>query len=316
MDHVSLQPAAGAQGELAGVLMIRAYHLARGERAPQGADPRLRARHQSRPPPRSPASRWCSSSPTASGEVDLADLERHLDEDVAAFMITQPNTLGLFESRIHRDHRAVPRQGRAGLHGRRQPQRHPRHHAAGRPRLRRLPLQPAQDLHDAARRRRARARAGGRSRRTWRRSCPCRWWRRKAERLRARLEPAAVHRQAPRVLGQLRHARARLRLHPHHGAGRAARGVRERRAQRQLHPATPRGRLRPRGPRPLHARVRALGAPAEEARRHRDGHRQAAPRPRLLRADDLLPADRRGGADDRAHRDRVARRRSTRSATP
>src|SRR5262249_24823517 len=32
MDHVSLQPAAGAQGELAGVLMIRAYHLARGER--------------------------------------------------------------------------------------------------------------------------------------------------------------------------------------------------------------------------------------------------------------------------------------------
>ena len=35
------------------------------------------------------------------GEVDLADLERHLDESVAAFMITQPNTLGLFESRIH-----------------------------------------------------------------------------------------------------------------------------------------------------------------------------------------------------------------------
>jgi glycine dehydrogenase subunit 2 len=33
--------------------------------------------------------------------VDLADLERHLDEDVAAFMITQPNTLGMFDSRIH-----------------------------------------------------------------------------------------------------------------------------------------------------------------------------------------------------------------------
>ena len=46
MDEVSLQPAAGAQGELAGVLMIRAYHLARGERAPQGADPRLGPRHQ------------------------------------------------------------------------------------------------------------------------------------------------------------------------------------------------------------------------------------------------------------------------------
>ena len=48
MDAVSLQPAAGAQGELAGVLMIRAYHQARGERRHQGADPRLRARHQSR----------------------------------------------------------------------------------------------------------------------------------------------------------------------------------------------------------------------------------------------------------------------------
>src|SRR5258708_4600903 len=37
----------------------------------------------------------------ANGDVDLVDLERHLDEDVAAFMITQPNTLGPFESRIH-----------------------------------------------------------------------------------------------------------------------------------------------------------------------------------------------------------------------
>src|SRR5262249_59507738 len=36
----------------------------------------------------------------ASGEVDLLDLERNLDEDVAAFMITVPNTLGLFESKI------------------------------------------------------------------------------------------------------------------------------------------------------------------------------------------------------------------------
>ena len=35
------------------------------------------------------------------GEVDMEDLARHLDADVAAFMITQPNTLGLFESRIH-----------------------------------------------------------------------------------------------------------------------------------------------------------------------------------------------------------------------
>ena len=48
MDAVSLQPAAGAQGELAGVLMIRAYHEARGREADQGPDPRLGARHQPR----------------------------------------------------------------------------------------------------------------------------------------------------------------------------------------------------------------------------------------------------------------------------
>ena len=43
--------------------------------------------------------------------MDLLDLERHLDEDVAALMITVPNTLGLFESRILEVDRPVPREG-------------------------------------------------------------------------------------------------------------------------------------------------------------------------------------------------------------
>ena len=46
MDRVTLQPAAGAQGELAGIMMIRAYHEQRGEKRRQVLDPRHRARHQ------------------------------------------------------------------------------------------------------------------------------------------------------------------------------------------------------------------------------------------------------------------------------
>jgi glycine dehydrogenase subunit 2 len=100
MDHVCLQPAAGAQGELAGALMIRAYHRSRGERRHKVLVPD--SAHGTNPASTVLAGLsvvQLTSDPN--GEVDLADLERHLDEDVAAFMITQPNTLGLFESRVH-----------------------------------------------------------------------------------------------------------------------------------------------------------------------------------------------------------------------
>ena len=100
MDAVSLQPAAGAQGELAGVLMIRAYHLDR-----EGS-PRRKVLVPDSAHGTNPASTAIAGYQTiqlksdGQGEVDLLDLERQLDEDVAAFMITVPNTLGLFESKI------------------------------------------------------------------------------------------------------------------------------------------------------------------------------------------------------------------------
>jgi glycine dehydrogenase subunit 2 len=100
MDEVSLQPAAGAQGELAGVLMIRAYHLSRGERRSKVLIPD--SAHGTNPASTALAGySVVQLKSDDTGEVDLADLERHLDDTVAAFMITQPNTLGLFESRIH-----------------------------------------------------------------------------------------------------------------------------------------------------------------------------------------------------------------------
>jgi glycine dehydrogenase subunit 2 len=99
MDAVSLQPAAGAQGELAGVLMIRAYHLANGEKRTKVLIPD--SAHGTNPASTAIAGyEVVEVKSLPNGEVDLAELEKHLGTDVAAFMITVPNTLGMFEPRI------------------------------------------------------------------------------------------------------------------------------------------------------------------------------------------------------------------------
>src|SRR5262247_975224 len=84
MDEVSLQPAAGAQGEFAGVLMIRAYHLARGERRHKVLIPD--SAHGTNPATTALAGfTVVELKSDESGEVDIRDLTRHLDVDVAAF---------------------------------------------------------------------------------------------------------------------------------------------------------------------------------------------------------------------------------------
>ncbi len=97
---VSLQPAAGAQGELTGVLMIRAYHLSRGEAwrtkilIPNSA-------HGTNPATASMAGLEVIELPSDKrGNVDLAALRAACDDTVAGLMITNPNTLGLFEEHI------------------------------------------------------------------------------------------------------------------------------------------------------------------------------------------------------------------------
>jgi glycine cleavage system P protein (glycine dehydrogenase) subunit 2 len=99
MDAVSLQPAAGAQGELAGVLMIRAYHLANGERRTKVLIPD--SAHGTNPASTAIAGyEVVEVKSDPEGCVDLADLDAKLSADVAALMITVPNTLGNFEPRI------------------------------------------------------------------------------------------------------------------------------------------------------------------------------------------------------------------------
>src|SRR5512132_2425069 len=99
MDAVSLQPAAGAQGELAGVLMIRAYHRSRGEKRTKVLVPD--SAHGTNPASTAIAGyEVVEVKSLPNGEVDVDALARVLDTDVAAFMITVPNTLGMFELRI------------------------------------------------------------------------------------------------------------------------------------------------------------------------------------------------------------------------
>src|SRR5262245_37864091 len=99
MDAVTLQPAAGAHGELTGILMIRAYHQSRG-------NPRKKILIPDSAAGTNPASAAISgytveSIPSNSrGTVDLEHLKKAVTEDVAAIMITNPNTLGIFESQI------------------------------------------------------------------------------------------------------------------------------------------------------------------------------------------------------------------------
>jgi glycine dehydrogenase subunit 2 len=99
MDAVTLQPAAGAHGELTGILMIRAYHEAHG-------NPRRRVLVPDSAHGTNPASVAISGyvvghiPSNARGTVDLEALRGLMSDDVAAVMITNPNTLGIFESDI------------------------------------------------------------------------------------------------------------------------------------------------------------------------------------------------------------------------
>ncbi len=100
MDAVTLQPAAGAHGELTGILMIRAYHRSRGDvertevLVPDSS-------HGTNPATASMAGFKTITIPSApDGGVDLAAFTAALGPKTAAIMITNPSTVGLFEARI------------------------------------------------------------------------------------------------------------------------------------------------------------------------------------------------------------------------
>lgn len=101
MDAMSLQPAAGAHGELTGLMLIRAYHKQRGE-----LDRRTKiivpdSAHGTNPASAVMAGFEVVEVPSATdGGVDLDALRAACGEDTAGLMLTNPNTLGLFDTNI------------------------------------------------------------------------------------------------------------------------------------------------------------------------------------------------------------------------
>lgn len=110
LDHVSLQPSAGAQGELTGLMLIRACLTERGH-------PRRKIIVPDTAHGTNPASSTLCGyevvqiSSNEHGVIDAATVQAAMDEDVAAVMITNPNTLGLFETNIEAIAEAVHARG-------------------------------------------------------------------------------------------------------------------------------------------------------------------------------------------------------------
>jgi glycine dehydrogenase subunit 2 len=101
LPAVSLQPAAGAQGEFTALLTAAAYFRDRGESRTRVIFPS--SAHGTNPASAALAGfQTVQLTPTDDGMVDLDELHKHLDDQTAVFMITNPNTLGLFERQIDR----------------------------------------------------------------------------------------------------------------------------------------------------------------------------------------------------------------------
>jgi len=99
MNRFSFQPSAGAHGELTGMLMIRAYHCAKNNKKTKVIVPD--SSHGTNPA----SAAMCGYEivqikSNENGLVDISELKKNIDKETAAVMLTNPNTLGLFEEEI------------------------------------------------------------------------------------------------------------------------------------------------------------------------------------------------------------------------
>ena len=153
----SLQPAAGAHGELTALWVAAAYFRDRGEKRTKVLVPD--SAHGTNPASATMAGFTTVTVKTLpTGGVDMDDLHRHLDDEIAVFMITNPNTVGIFEPNMRDDCRRRPRPRRPRVPRRREHERDPRHRPPRRFRRRYAALQPPQNLQRPPRRRRPRRR--------------------------------------------------------------------------------------------------------------------------------------------------------------
>ena len=300
LPAVTLQPAAGSQGELTGLMLMRAYFADRGEER----DTIITAdtAHGTNPASVTMAGYKLEKVETdARGNLDLEDLRAKVNERTAGLMLTNPSTLGLFDenieevARIFHDAGALLYYDGANLNavvGISRPgdmgfdivhynlhktfsQPHGGGGPGGGPVAVRDSIEPYLPVPRVVR-----------------------------EGEEYRLDsgkPKSIGRVRG-FAGPVRCLRPLVRVHPCVRAG-AAGDVRGRRAERELPPGAASRRVRPAVRPPLHARVRPLRAHAEAgARDHGARRREAAHGLRHPSADRLLPARRARGAHDRADR--------------
>src|SRR5271170_5214373 len=110
MDAITLQPCAGAQGEYAGIAMIRAYLESRGDRRKKVLVPD--SAHGTNPATAVTAGyEVLNIRSDSTGRIDMSHLAEYVSDDVAALMVTNPNTLGIFEQDIARAAELVHARG-------------------------------------------------------------------------------------------------------------------------------------------------------------------------------------------------------------
>ncbi|AGY82149.1 MULTISPECIES: aminomethyl-transferring glycine dehydrogenase subunit GcvPB [Carnobacterium] len=101
MDAITLQPAAGAQGEWTGLMMMKAYHTKNGDRSTRTKVLVPDSAHGTNPASAHAAGFDVVEIPSnANGTVDLTALKEKVGPDTAGLMLTNPNTLGIFEKDI------------------------------------------------------------------------------------------------------------------------------------------------------------------------------------------------------------------------
>ena len=251
LPHVSLQPSAGSHGELAGVLLTRAFHEDRGEHRTKVLTPDTA--HGTNPATVTMAGYEVVKVGTdAHGNVDLDDLRAKADRGRRLPDADQSLDARAVRARDRGDRADRPRRRRDAVLRRRQPQRDHGHLPARATWASTSCTSTCTSRSPSPTAAAARAPARSRSRSGSSRSCRARRWSaarapataRRGAALRPRLRPAEVDRPPARLPGQLRRVRPLLRLHPLARRRRPARRLRGRRAERQLPagPAAPGGR--------------------------------------------------------------------------
>ena len=101
MEAITLQPAAGAHGEMTGILLIRAYLESKGNPRKKILIPD--SAHGTNPATAAICGYTVENlKSNAAGRIDVSALAQQMNEDVAGMMLTNPNTLGVFEEEIHK----------------------------------------------------------------------------------------------------------------------------------------------------------------------------------------------------------------------